>query len=240
MTACISRPEIMSSAVVFWKSAILSVSAWISSVNICTGMTSLSTLLSRTGWGETLESALAMTFSFPFRYSTYEQSLYSHTSSDEIFQGQRQHSTALSLSLSLSLNTVALSQWGFLMHRQLVCHLETKLHLSLSWMHLTGRHLSFMYQNMHVLVPLWFLSWLVQMLLVVISPMRKQHLYGTVLLVGLSNLLSLGENDWDGSLNQDSLYLLRIYLIPMWSEITTKERTVESWRQTSHHWKWDN
>lgn len=238
MTAYISRPEIMSSAVVFWKSAILSVSAWISSVNICTGMTSLSTLLSRTGWGETLESALAMTFSFPFRYSMYEQSLYSHTSSDEIFQGQRQHSTALSLSLSL--NTVALSQWGFLMHRQLVCHLETKLHLSLSWMHLTGRHLSFMYQNMHVLVPLWFLSWLVQMLLVVISPMRKQHLYGTVLLVGLSNLLSLGENDWDGSLNQDNLYLLRIYLIPMWSEITTKERTVKSWRQTSHHWKWDN
>lgn len=146
MTACISRPEIMSSAVVFWKSAILSVSAWISSVNICTGMTSLSTLLSRTGWGETLESALAMTFSFPFRYSMYEQSLYSHTSSDEIFQGQRQHSTALSLSLSL--NTVALSQWGFLMHGQLVCHLETKLHLSLSWMHLTGRHLSFTCQNM--------------------------------------------------------------------------------------------
>lgn len=27
------------------------------------------------------------------------------------------------------------------MHRQLACHLETKLRLSLSWMHLTGRHL---------------------------------------------------------------------------------------------------
>ena len=238
MTACINRPDIMSSAVVCWKSAILSVSAWTSSVNIYTGMTSLSTLLSRTGWGETLESALAMTFSFPFRFSMYEQSLYSHTSSDEIFQGQRQHSTALSLSLCL--NTVALSQWGFLMHRQLACHLETKLRLSLSWMHLTGRYLSFMYQSMHVLVPWWFLSWLVQMLLVVISPMRKQHLSGTVLLVGLSNLLSLGENDWDGSLNKDSLYFLRIYLIPMWSEITTKEWTVESWRQTSLHWKWDN
>ena len=124
MTACINRPDIMSSAVVCWKSAILSVSAWISSVNICTGMTSLSTLLSRTGWGETLESALGMTFSFPFRFSMYEKSLYSHTSSDGIFQGQRQHSTALSLSLCL--NTVALSQWGFL-HRQLACHLETKL-----------------------------------------------------------------------------------------------------------------
>ena len=49
MTACINRPEIMSSAVVFWKSAMLSVSEWISSVNICTGMTSLSTLLSRIG-----------------------------------------------------------------------------------------------------------------------------------------------------------------------------------------------
>ena len=96
MTACINRPDIMSSAVVCWKSAILSVSAWISSVNICTVMTSLSTLLSRT-----LESALGMTFSFPFRFSMYEKSLYSHTSSDGIFQGQRQHSTALSLSLSL-------------------------------------------------------------------------------------------------------------------------------------------
>ena len=102
MTACINRPDIMSSAAVCWKSAILSVSAWISSVNICTVMTSLSTLLSRTGWGETLESALGMTFSFPFRFSMYEKSLYSHTSSDGIFQGQRQHSTALSLSLSLS------------------------------------------------------------------------------------------------------------------------------------------
>ena len=48
MTACINRPDIMSSAVVCRKSSILSVSAWISSVNICTGMTSLSTLLSRT------------------------------------------------------------------------------------------------------------------------------------------------------------------------------------------------
>ena len=56
MTACISRPEIMSSAVVFWKSAILSVSAWIVVIVIV-------------------------------------------VSSDEIFQGQRQHSTALSLSL---------------------------------------------------------------------------------------------------------------------------------------------
>ena len=236
MTACINRPEIMSSAVVFWKSAILSVSAWISSVNICTWRLCLPCfhVLAEVKlwkvhwlWRSPSPSGIQCTNSHCIAIQVVMKS----------FKGK---DNTQQLSLSLSLNTVALSQWGFLMHRQLVCHRETKLHLSLSWMHLTGRHLSFMYQNMHVLVPLWFLSWLVQMLLVVISPMRKQHLYGAVLLVGLSNLLSLGENDWDGSLNQDSLYLLRIYLIPMWSEITTKERTVKSWRQTSHHWKWDN
>ena len=56
----------------------------------------------------------------------FEQKPFIHTINDEIVQGQRQHSTALSLCLS----TVALLQWGFLMYGELACHSATKLQLN--------------------------------------------------------------------------------------------------------------
>ena len=72
MTVCISKPDVMSSAVAFLNSATLVESAGISVVSMGTGMMSFwysSWLV--IGRGETLESISMMKFSFPFKYSVF-------------------------------------------------------------------------------------------------------------------------------------------------------------------------
>ena len=72
ITACISRPDVVPSAIAFLNSATLEELAEISVVSVWTVMMFFwCSSCSVIAMGETLESAPAMTFSFPFKYSIF-------------------------------------------------------------------------------------------------------------------------------------------------------------------------
>ena len=142
MTTHINEPDVVSSAVGLLNYTTLVESAGISVVNIWTGMMSFWCYCCLViGRDETLGSASAMTFSFPFKYSifTYCNSwrsrlwrcgeLFSHRHSDEVTQVQIQHVGALFQWLCGALPSLS----GFWMHRWPACHLGEEQLLAPFW-----------------------------------------------------------------------------------------------------------